>query len=55
MVDLAVKEFEKLDNVVANARISLFGDFFSYSPESFDKVIEVNLGGSLFLAQIASK
>jgi len=55
MVDKAVAEFGKLDVVVANAGITLFGDFLSYSPESFFKVMEVNLGGSFFLAQIAAK
>src|SRR5690606_1952743 len=55
MVGMAVSEFGKLDVVVANAVITLFGDFFSYSPESFFKVMQVNLGGSFFLAQAAAK
>jgi glucose 1-dehydrogenase len=32
----------------------LFGDFLSYTPESFYKVMQVNLGGSFFLAQAAA-
>lgn len=55
MVGKAVSEFGKLDIVVANAGITLFGDFLSYSPESFLKVMQVNLGGSFFLAQVAAK
>lgn len=55
MVDKAVAEFGHLDIVVANAGITLFGDFLSYPPESFFKVMEVNLGGSFFLAQAAAK
>lgn len=55
MVGKAVSEFGKLDIVVANAGITLFGDFLSYSPESFSKVMQVNLGGSFFLAQAAAK
>ena len=55
MVGMAVSEFGKLDVVVANAGITLFGDFFTYSPESFFKVMQVNLGGSFFLAQAAAK
>ncbi len=54
LVDKAIAEFGKLDVVVANAGITLFGDFLSYSPESFFKVMEVNLGGSFFLAQTAA-
>src|SRR5690554_4030504 len=55
MVGKAVSEFGRLDIVVANAGITLFGDFLSYSPESFFKVMRVNLGGSFFLAQAAAK
>lgn len=55
MVGTAVSEFGKLDIVVANSGITLFGDFLSYSPESFFKVMQVNLGGSFFLAQAAAK
>jgi len=54
MVDKAVVRFGKLDIVVANAGITLYGDFLTYPPESFFKVMEVNLGGSFFLAQAAS-
>lgn len=35
MVDTAVEQFGRLDIVIANAGITLFGDFFTYSPESF--------------------
>ena len=55
MVDLAVKEYRQLDIVIANAGITLFGDFFTYSPESFNSVLQVNLSGTFFLAQAASK
>jgi 3-oxoacyl-[acyl-carrier protein] reductase len=55
MVDTAVVEFGKLDVVVANAGITLFGEFLSYPPESFFEVVKVNLGGSFFLAQAAAK
>ena len=54
MVDAAVKKFGRLDIVIANAGITLFGNFFSYSPESFYRVMEVNLGGSFFLTQAAA-
>jgi len=55
MVDKAVSEFGKLTTVIANAGITLFGDFFEYSPDSFYKVLHTNLGGSFFLAQAAAR
>ncbi|MEO8764916.1 MAG: SDR family oxidoreductase [Ginsengibacter sp.] len=54
MIDLAVTKFGKVDIVIANAGITLFGDFFTYPPESFFRVMQVNLGGTFFLAQAAS-
>lgn len=54
MVDMAVADFGHLDVVIANAGITLFGDFFTYSPEAFFKVMQVNLGGTFFLAQAAA-
>ncbi len=54
MVDKAVSEFGKLDIVVANAGITLYGDFLTYTPESLFRLMEVNLGGSFFLAQAAA-
>ncbi len=54
MIDTAVSRFGQLDIVIANAGITLFGDFLSYTPESFFKVLQVNLGGSFFLAQQAA-
>jgi NAD(P)-dependent dehydrogenase (short-subunit alcohol dehydrogenase family) len=55
MVQLAETQFGKLDVVIANAGITLFGDFMEYSPEAFNKVLQVNLGGTFFLAQAAAK
>ena len=54
MVEETVQHFGKLDIVVANAGITLFGDFLTYKPEDFYKVMRVNLGGSFFLAQAAA-
>lgn len=54
MVDETVKTYGQLDIVIANAGITLFGDFFTYSPEAFFRVMQVNLGGTFFLAQAAA-
>jgi len=54
MVRETVSTFGRLDIAIANAGITLFGDFLSYSPESFQRVMQVNLGGSFFLAQAAA-
>jgi NAD(P)-dependent dehydrogenase (short-subunit alcohol dehydrogenase family) len=54
MVDTAVSKFGKLDIAIANAGITLFGDFSTYPPDSFFRVMQVNLGGTFFLAQAAS-
>ncbi|MBS1576048.1 MAG: SDR family oxidoreductase [Bacteroidetes bacterium] len=55
MVDTAIKKFGKLNIVVANAGITLFADFFEYTADAFNKVMQLNLGGSFFLAQSAAK
>ena len=55
MVDTAVDKFGQLNIVIANAGITLFADFFEYTPDSFYKVMQLNLGGSFFLAQAAAK
>jgi NAD(P)-dependent dehydrogenase (short-subunit alcohol dehydrogenase family) len=54
LVATAVEKFGKLDIAIANAGITLFGDFFTYPAESFFRVMQVNLGGSFFLAQAAA-
>ena len=54
-VERAVAETGTLDIVIANAGITLFGGFLDYTPESFRKVMSVNLEGTFFLAQAAAK
>ena len=54
MVNTAVAKFGSLNLVVANAGITLFGDFLDYPEESFYNVMRLNLGGSFFLAQVAA-
>jgi NAD(P)-dependent dehydrogenase (short-subunit alcohol dehydrogenase family) len=55
LVDTTVSKFGKLDIAIANAGITLYGDFFDYKPGSFFEVMKVNLGASFFLAQAAAK
>lgn len=54
LVSECTARFGKLDIAIANAGITLFGSFFEYKPDDFKKVLDVNLGGSFFLAQAAS-
>jgi glucose 1-dehydrogenase len=54
MVKEAVTRFGQLDIAIANAGITLFGDFFTYPAGSFSRVMQVNLGGTFFLAQAAA-
>lgn len=55
MVDTTVATFGKLTIAVANAGITLYGDFLNYSPGSLYKVMQLNLGGSFLLAQATAK
>jgi glucose 1-dehydrogenase len=54
LVNQSVEKFGRLDIVIANAGITLYGEFLSYSRASFNKLMQVNLGGSFFLAQAAA-
>jgi 3-oxoacyl-[acyl-carrier protein] reductase len=55
MVEQAVEKFGKLNIAIANAGVTLFGEFFSYTPEQFQRVMNVNMNGTFFLAQHAAK
>jgi len=55
LVDETVKAFGKIDFAVANAGLTLYGDFFDYAVKDFDRVMGVNLRGSFFLAQAAAR
>lgn len=55
MVDFAVAKFGKLTIAIANAGITLFGDFLDYPLESLYKVMHLNLGGSFLLAQATAR
>lgn len=55
LVDDAVRNFGQLNIAIANAGITLFGDFLDYNVDDFDKVLSVNLKGTFFLAQAAAR
>jgi NAD(P)-dependent dehydrogenase (short-subunit alcohol dehydrogenase family) len=55
MVDTAVEHFGKLTIAIANAGITLFGDFLEYPSASLQSVMNLNLQGSFFLAQRAAR
>lgn len=55
MVAAAVQHFGRLDMTVCNAGLTVWGDFFTYTQDMFDRVMSVNLRGSYFLAQASAK
>lgn len=54
MIGYAVQQFGKLNIAIANAGVTVFGDFLSYTPAQFQRVMNVNMNGSFFLAQQAA-
>lgn len=55
LVTQVVEHFGKLDICICNAGLTVWGDFFDYKPEDFDRVLNVNLRGSFFLTQAAAR
>ena len=55
LIEKAVSQFGRLDIAVANAGITLFGDFLNYNRKDFKRVMEVNILGTFFLAQAAAR
>jgi 3-oxoacyl-[acyl-carrier protein] reductase len=54
MVADAVARYGALHCTVANAGITTFGDFFEYTPESMQKLLQLNMAGTFFLAQASA-
>ncbi|MFD2200285.1 SDR family NAD(P)-dependent oxidoreductase [Shivajiella indica] len=54
MVRLAESEFGQLDIAIANAGITLYGNFWEYDVKDFMEVMRVNMGGTFFLAQASA-
>lgn len=55
MIQAAVEHFGKLTIAVANAGITLFGDFFEYPATDLRRVLDVNLAGTFLLTQAAAR
>lgn len=55
LVRESVSRFGQLNIAIANAGITLFGEFLEYNAEDFNRVLSVNLGGTFFLAQAAAR
>lgn len=55
MITVAVAQTGRLDIAIANAGITLFGEFLTYPADSLFKVLQLNIGGSFFLAQAACR
>ena len=55
LVDQTVQQYGTVDIAVPNAGITLFDSFFNYTEDKLSKVIQLNIIGSFFLLQAASK
>ena len=57
LVDAALSAFGRIDCLVNNAGIAspVRGDLLELAPENFDKVLDVNLRGTIFLTQAVAK
>ena len=55
MIKAATGEFGRLDFAVANAGITSFGKFIDYPIEDFQRLVDVNLRGTFYLAQSAAR
>ena len=54
MIETFATTTGRLDVAVANAGITNYGEFLTYTPEAFDRITGVNLRGSYFTAQTAA-
>lgn len=55
IVKFTVDTFGKLDILLANAGITTYGDFLEYQPASMQRLLQINLFGTFFLTQAATK
>ncbi len=55
ILKFTVDTFGKLDILLANAGITTYGDFLEYQPASMQRLLQINLFGTFFLTQAATK
>ena len=55
LVYAALHHFRRIDYCIANAGLTHFGDFFSFTPEAFEEIMNLNLKGTFFLCQAVAK
>jgi glucose 1-dehydrogenase len=55
LVAFAIEKFGKIDIAIANAGLTLEGNFLDFQEEDFDKMMNLNLKGSFYLAQAFAK
>ena len=55
LVERAVAEFGRLDIFVANAGVSLRGPFLEFDEKTWDTLVDLNLKGAYFGAQLAAR
>lgn len=55
MMVVANAHFGRIDLTIANAGITTFGDFLTYTVEQFQQLVHLNLQGTFFLAQRAAQ
>lgn len=54
LIDCSLQQYGKLDFCIANAGVTYFGDFFSYTPAHFKTIFDLNVTGTFFLCQAAA-
>lgn len=55
LVNFTIKHFGRVDFVIPNAAITIFGSFLDFSSSDFQKTLQLNLHGAFFLVQKAAK
>lgn len=53
LMDLAVKTFGRIDSLIANAGIGLYGGILDYSDERLNEMMETNLQGTIWTVRAA--
>lgn len=53
LMDLAIKTFGRIDSLVANAGIGLYGGILDYSDERLNEMMETNLQGTIWTVRAA--